>query len=121
ALNEAGKGLKGSRILTLGVAYKPDVDDLRESPALDLMGLLEKKGAQVTYHDPYIPHVAQDGTERFSVPDLMAAVRHADCVVIITNHSQYDYAAIVEAAQLVVDTRNALGAARRSNPKIVSI
>jgi len=121
ALNEAGKPLKGSRILTLGVAYKPDVDDLRESPALDVMGLLEKKGAIVTYHDPYIPHVAQDGTERFSVPDLMAAVRHADCVVIITNHSQYDYAAIVEAAQLVVDTRNALGSARRSNPKIVSI
>lgn len=121
ALNDAGKPLKGSQILILGVAYKPDIDDLRESPALDVIGLLEKKGAQVYYHDPYIPRVAHDGAERVSVTDLMPAVRQADCVVIITNHSVYDYTGIVEAARLVVDTRNALGAARRSNPKIVSL
>lgn len=121
ALNDAGKPLKGSQILILGVAYKPDIDDLRESPALDVIGLLEKKGAQVYYHDPYIPRIAHDGTERVSVTDLMPAVRQADCVVIITNHSVYDYTGIVEAARLVVDTRNALGAARRSNPKIVSL
>ncbi len=121
ALNQAGKPLKNSQILILGVAYKPDIDDLRESPALDVIGLLEKKGARVSYHDPYIPRVEHDGADRFSVTDLMPAVRQADCVVIITNHSTYDYAAIVEAAQIVVDTRNALGTARRSNPKIVSL
>jgi UDP-N-acetyl-D-glucosamine dehydrogenase len=121
ALNEAGKPLKGSRILILGVAYKPDIDDLRESPALDVIGLLEKKGAKVSYHDPYIPQLAHDGAERSSVPDLMEAVKQADCVVIVTNHRVYDYPGIVEAAQIVVDTRNALGTARRSNPKIVSL
>jgi UDP-N-acetyl-D-glucosamine dehydrogenase len=121
ALNEAGKPLKGSQVLILGVAYKPDIDDLRESPALDVIGLLEKKGAKVSYHDPYIPQLAHDGAERFSVTDLMQAVKEADCVVIVTNHSSYDYPGIVEAAKIVVDTRNALGAARRSNPKIVSL
>jgi UDP-N-acetyl-D-glucosamine dehydrogenase len=121
ALNEAGKPLKDSQILILGVAYKPDIDDLREAPALDVIGLLEKKGARVTYHDPYIPRVEHDGADRFSVTDLMPAVRQADCVVIITNHSSYDYPSIVEAARLIVDTRNALGTARRSNPKIVSL
>lgn len=121
ALNEAGKPLKGSQILILGVAYKPDIDDLRESPALDVIGLLEKKGAVVSYHDPYIPHLAHDGADRISVTELMPAVSQADCVVIITNHSNYDYLGIVEAAKIVVDTRNALGTARRSNPKIVSL
>ncbi len=121
ALNEVGKPLKGSQVLILGVAYKPDIDDLRESPALDVMGLLEKKGAIVSYHDPYIPHVAHDGAERTSVADLMQAVKDADCIVIVTNHSSYDYPGIVEAAKIVVDTRNALGAARRTNPKIVSL
>ncbi|MBN1536624.1 MAG: nucleotide sugar dehydrogenase [Anaerolineales bacterium] len=121
ALNEAGKPLKGSQILILGVAYKPDIDDLRESPALDVMGLMEKKGAKVSYHDPYIPHVAHDGAERHSVTELIPAVSQADCVVIITNHSSFDYAEIVEAAKLVVDTRNALGVDRHTNPKIVSL
>lgn len=121
ALNEVGKPLKGSQILVLGVAYKPDIDDLRESPALDVIGLLEKKGAIVSYHDPYISRVAHDGAERTSVTDLMSAVNQADCVVIVTNHSTYDYPRIVEASKLLVDTRNALGSARRSNPKIVSL
>jgi len=121
ALNEQGKALKGSRVLVLGAAYKPDVDDLRESPALDVIGLLTNKGAQVSYHDPYIPRIRHDEWEMDSVTDLMAEVHAADCVVIITNHSDYNYPAILEAARLIVDTRNALNKARRSNPKVVSL
>jgi UDP-N-acetyl-D-glucosamine dehydrogenase len=118
ALNEQGKPLKGSRILILGAAYKPDVDDLRESPALDVIGLLEQKGAAVSYHDPYIPCLRHDGWELEGVADLEQAVRAADCVVIITNHSSYDYPALVENAALIVDTRNALREAGRGSPKV---
>jgi UDP-N-acetyl-D-glucosamine dehydrogenase len=122
ALNDRGKTLKGSRILVLGAAYKPDIDDIRESPALDVIGLLEKKGALVSYHDPYIPHLhTHDGVYKDSVPDLMAAVREADCVVIVTNHSQYDYPAILEAAQFIFDTRNALGKLGKDHPKVVRL
>jgi UDP-N-acetyl-D-glucosamine dehydrogenase len=118
ALNEQGKALKGSQILVLGAAYKPDIDDVRESPALDVIGLLEQKGAQVRYHDPYIPLLKHDGVEMKSVPDLMAAIRSVDCVVIITNHSQYDYPVILQTAKLIVDTRNALGKVGKNHPKV---
>ena len=121
ALNDLGKPLKNSRILVLGVAYKPDVDDLRESPALDVIGLLRQKGALVSFHDPYIPHVSQDAWELDRIEDLMGGVSQADCVVIVTNHAAYDYAAILEAAGLIVDTRNALGEAGRNNPKVVRL
>lgn len=122
ALNDRGKALKDSKCLVLGAAYKPDIDDLRESPALDVIGLLKQKGAAVSYHDPYVPHLAHhDGWEMDSVADLLSSVRQADCVVIVTNHSQYDYPAILEAARLVVDTRNALGKAGSSNPKVVRL
>lgn len=121
ALNEQAKPLKGSRVLLLGVAYKPDIDDLRESPALDVIGLLKHKGAQVSYHDPYIDRVVHDDWELESVGDLISAVSSAECVVIITNHSGYDYPAILEAARLIVDTRNALGSARKENPKVISL
>ena len=115
------KPLKGSRVLVLGAAYKPDIDDLRESPALDVIGLLEKKGALVSYHDPYVPRFQHDGMERASVLDLNAAVERADCVVVITNHSDYDYEGILRSAQLIVDTRNAFGGAGLSSPKIVKL
>lgn len=121
ALNEQQKPLKGSHVLVLGAAYKPDIDDLRESPSLDVIGLLKQKGALVSYHDPYIPKVHHDSWELESVPDLMRAVADADCVVIITNHKVYDYVKILEQARLIVDTRNSLGAARRNNPKVVSL
>jgi UDP-N-acetyl-D-glucosamine dehydrogenase len=122
ALNERGKPLKGARILVLGAAYKPDVDDIRESPALDVIGLLQQKGAQVVYHDPYVPHLeTHDGLQMESVPDLMQAVREADVVVIITNHKVYDYAAILEAARFIFDTRNALGKLGKGNPKVVRL
>jgi UDP-N-acetyl-D-glucosamine dehydrogenase len=125
ALNEYEKSLKGSRILILGAAYKPDIDDVRESPALDVMGLLQQKGAIVEYHDPYVPKILVDSyqmkTEMFCVPDLMEAIKVSDCVVIITNHKVYDYLGILEAANCVVDTRNALGKAGRENNKVVRL
>ena len=121
ALNEAGKPLKGSGVLVLGAAYKPDIDDLRESPALDVIGLLQNKGARVSYHDPFIPTIQHDGWAMDSETDLAAAVRTADCVVIVTNHSNSDYPAILAGAQLIVDTRNALGAISRGNPKVVKL
>ncbi len=118
ALNEQRKPLKGSRVLVLGAAYKPDIADLRESPALDVIGLLENKGAQVSYHDPYITRLQHDDWEKTSVPDLTETLRDVDCVVIITNHSDYDYAAILREAELIVDTRNAIGDIGRGNPKV---
>jgi UDP-N-acetyl-D-glucosamine dehydrogenase len=121
ALNLQGKPLKGSRVLVLGVAYKPDIDDLRESPAIDVIGLLRQKGAEVEFHDPFIPTLSEDGIVLESVPDLMAAARQADCVAIITNHSSYDYAALLENAQMIVDSRNALGRAGKNNPKVVRL
>lgn len=121
ALNSQGKPLKDSRVLVLGAAYKPDIDDLRESPALDVIGLLHQKGAQVSYHDPYIPSLNHDGMDYHSVPDLMEAVRQSDCVVIITHHSSYNYVAILEQAALIVDTRNALGKLGKESPKVVRL
>lgn len=121
ALNRVGKPLKGSHVLVLGVAYKPDIDDLRESPALDVIGLIQQKGARVMYHDPYVPQLVEEGVVLKSVPDLMESVRTVDCVVIITNHSQYDYPTILEEAKMVVDTRNALGSLGKNNPKVVRL
>lgn len=122
ALNEHRKPLKGSKVLVLGAAYKPDIDDLRESPALDVIGLLAEKGTEVSYHDPYCPSLkTNEGETMVSVPDLMDSVRKADCVVIITNHSDYDYEALLADAQLIVDTRNALGKAGRKDPKVFGL
>ena len=121
ALNEHSKSLKGSKVLVLGVAYKPDIDDLRESPALDVLALLQAKGVDVQYHDPYVQHINHDGWEMSSVTDLMQAVREADCVAIITNHKVYDYPAVLKSSQLIVDTRNALGVTGRENPKVVRL
>jgi UDP-N-acetyl-D-glucosamine dehydrogenase len=120
-LNENGKPLKGSKVLVLGVSYKPNIDDLRESPALDVVGLLAQMGTDVSYHDPYVPEINEDEISLICVPDLMADVKLADCVVIITNHSDYDYAAILEAAQCIVDTRNALGELGRNHPKVTRL
>ena len=118
ALNEHSMPLKGSEVLVLGVAYKPDIDDLRESPALDVIGLLDQKGALISYYDPYIPTLQHEGKQMESERDLIEAVREADCVVIITNHSSYDCEAILENSRLIVDTRNALGKIGRDNAKV---
>jgi UDP-N-acetyl-D-glucosamine dehydrogenase len=123
AMNERGKHLKGSKVLVLGAAYKPDIDDVRESPALDVIGLLQKKGAIVEYHDPYISHIHHeyDGWQMDSVKDLMKAVRAADAVVIITNHKVYDYKAIVEASAFVFDSRNATRGIAKGMDKVVRL
>jgi UDP-N-acetyl-D-glucosamine dehydrogenase len=107
-LNDRGKAVRGSKVLVLGVAYKKDIDDIRESPALDVIRLLHQQGAIVSYHDPFIARVDEDGEHLQSVPLTEAAVRASDCVVIVTDHSDLDYAMIRRAAPCVVDTRNAL-------------
>jgi UDP-N-acetyl-D-glucosamine dehydrogenase len=106
ALNEREKSVKGSRILVLGVSYKRDVEDVRESPALDILRLLESRGARVGYNDPHVPRLELDSSVLSSL-DLLPAVAEADLVVIVTDHSSYDYARIVEKARLLLDTRNA--------------
>jgi len=123
ALNDRGKPLKGSKVLVLGAAYKPDVDDVRESPALDVIGLLQKKGARVEYHDPYIPHIHHeyDGWQMDSSTDMMKSVQEADAVVIVTNHKAYDYDAIVAAANFVFDSRNATRKVVHASEKVVRL
>ncbi|HKJ28541.1 MAG TPA: nucleotide sugar dehydrogenase, partial [Anaerolineales bacterium] len=109
ALNsKLGLPLNGTKVLVLGAAYKPDIDDIRESPALDVIGLLKEKQAVVSYHDPYIPTVSHDDWTVDSITDLEAGIDEADCVLIITNHSQYDYQSVYDHAKLVVDSRNAM-------------
>jgi UDP-N-acetyl-D-glucosamine dehydrogenase len=107
-LNEQGKAVRKSAILVLGVAYKKDIDDLRESPALDVIRLLERRGANVTYHDSHVPQIREDGVELRSVALTPDVLRAADCVVIVTDHTDVDYAMVAREARLVVDTRRAL-------------
>ena len=120
AMNDRGKILKGSKVLVLGAAYKPDIDDVRESPALDVIGLLKQKGALVEYHDPYIPHIhhEHDGWQMNSVSDMMKSVKDADAVIIVTNHKDYDYEAIIKTAKFVFDSRNATGKLGKNHEKV---
>jgi UDP-N-acetyl-D-glucosamine dehydrogenase len=118
ALNERSKNFKGSKVLVLGVAYKRDIDDLRESPALTIIELLRKKGAEVAYNDPYFPTVGRG--RKYDLNMTSAPLDHLeeyDAVLIVTDHSSYDYAQIVREAQLVIDTRNATRGI--DSPKIV--
>jgi UDP-N-acetyl-D-glucosamine dehydrogenase len=115
-LNEKSKPLKGSRVLLLGVAYKKDISDVRESPALSIIDLLRAKGAAVSYHDPFVPEVRFDDSHTQSAGDPLQSIeltdeelRASDCVVIVTDHSGVDYKKVTDLATLVVDTRNALG------------
>ncbi|HEU5208349.1 MAG TPA: nucleotide sugar dehydrogenase [Longimicrobiales bacterium] len=108
ALNDRGRALKGSRVLLIGVAYKKDIDDIRESPALDIIRLLEEKGATVLYHDPYVPEVREDGHVWTSVPFTAETLAAADCVVITTDHSDVRYEELVDLPIPVLDTRNAM-------------
>jgi len=123
ALNDHGKALKGARVLVLGLAYKKDVDDVRESPSVTLMELLAERGAKVSYHDPYIP-VAKPMREHDiahlrSVPLTPATLKAADCVLISTDHSSVDYDLVCKHAPLVVDTRNATGQKKRAKSRVV--
>ncbi len=106
ALNDVGKAVKGSKIHIYGVSYKRDIDDVRESPALDVIHLLEKRGATISYTDPYVPEIRlQD--ERV-LRENSAAISDSDCVVIITDHSAFDYKKLLDQSKLIVDTRNAM-------------
>jgi UDP-N-acetyl-D-glucosamine dehydrogenase len=107
AMNDLGQPLKSSHIHIVGVAYKRDIDDVRESPALDIIHLLRRRGAYVTYSDPYVPYIRLEGGELEAV-DMASTLPQADCAVIVTDHKAFDYAAIVRESRLVVDTRNAL-------------
>jgi UDP-N-acetyl-D-glucosamine dehydrogenase len=117
ALNDAGKPIKGSRVHVMGVAYKRDIDDMRESPALDVILLLQRRGAVITYSDPHVPVLRLDGQQLHACPEEVAAV--ADCVVIVTDHSAFDYAGLLDRSHLIVDTRNALK--RFNSEKIVRL
>jgi UDP-N-acetyl-D-glucosamine dehydrogenase len=135
ALNRQRKSVNGSRILILGVAYKKDVNDVRESPALDIIKLLQEKGALVHYSDPYVPELMVDGKPLTSVnisgylhPSSSRTTRGKkppltsyDCILIVTDHSLFDYQAIVKAANLVVDTRNATRHIKTDPAKIVKL
>jgi UDP-N-acetyl-D-glucosamine dehydrogenase len=105
ALNDASKALRGAHVHVLGVAYKRDIDDVRESASLDMMLILERKGARVTYSDPHVPCLQlYDRTVKSC--DTLAMAAQADCVLVATDHTSVDYAAILERARLIVDTRN---------------
>ncbi len=117
ALNDAGKPVKGSRIHVMGVAYKRDIEDMRESPALDIIMLLERRGGLITYSDPHVPSLKVEGLDLKASPEEEAA--NADCVVIVTDHSAFDYPGLVRRSSLIVDTRNALKGER--SPKIVRL
>jgi UDP-N-acetyl-D-glucosamine dehydrogenase len=122
ALSDRGRSLKGARVLVLGISYKKDVDDMRESPAVRLIELLHERGAQVVYHDPYVarvPRMRQHTLDMVSVPLTDDALATADVVLIATDHSAIDYARVVDRAQLVVDTRNATRHVRAGREKIV--
>jgi UDP-N-acetyl-D-glucosamine dehydrogenase len=120
-LNDTGKAIKGATILVLGVAYKPDVTDMRESPALDVIGLLQEKGAEVSFYDPHVAEITHEGWEMKSVPVLKAAVKAADCVVLITDHKEMDYASVAADAKLIFDTRNVFHKLGYTDEKIVRL
>jgi UDP-N-acetyl-D-glucosamine dehydrogenase len=118
ALNDASKSVRGSNIHILGIAYKRDIDDVRESPALDIMMLLERLGGKVSYSDPFVDNVQLNGTV-LHTQDLLSSVANSDCVVIVTDHTGLDYAQVIERSKVIVDTRNALKGFR--SPKIVRL
>ena len=122
ALNEMGKTIKGARILILGVAYKRDIDDIRESPALAVMKLLQDRGAKIAYNDPHVPKLRPMRKYNFTMsskPLTEELLQETELILIITDHSQYDYRWIVNNATLVVDTRNATRGIRLPRAKII--
>ncbi|MCX5903567.1 MAG: nucleotide sugar dehydrogenase, partial [Proteobacteria bacterium] len=122
ALNAQGKSLKGSRVLVLGIAYKKDIDDDRESPSLKLIEILQGKGAAVLYNDPYIPRLKKSRRYEFSLSSVKLTERllkNVDVVLIATDHSRYDYGWIARHAQLVIDTRNAVKDKQKFAGKVI--
>jgi UDP-N-acetyl-D-glucosamine dehydrogenase len=121
ALNEDGKPLKGSRILVLGVAYKKNISDVRESPALDIIRMLEQRGAHVDFHDPYVGTIEEDGHRMKGVDLTDARLRRSDCVAIVTDHSTVNNARVAKHARLIVDTRNATKSVKNAKARIVKL
>ncbi|MBI5420044.1 MAG: nucleotide sugar dehydrogenase [Deltaproteobacteria bacterium] len=119
ALNRFRKSVNGAKVLILGVSYKKDVGDVRESPALDIMQLLAKKGAKLSYCDPYVPVLDEHGIRLQAEKFLAATLRRADCVVIVTDHAAFDYPMVAREAKVVVDTRNALKG--RNSRKVIKL
>lgn len=121
ALNDDRKAVKGSRVLVLGVAYKKDIDDVRESPALDIVRLLEESGAEVSYHDPFVAKFRDDGHEHESVALTDDELDGADAVVIVTDHTNVDYQRVVERARVIVDTRNVTSKLLRGRGRVIQL
>src|SRR5512138_1866830 len=121
ALNDDRKAVNGSNILVLGVAYKRDIDDMRESPALDVIRLLEEQGASVAYHDPHVPVIREDGHVREGVELTPQRLGDADAVVIVTDHRAIDYQMVMNNAALIVDTRNATAKLTKTRARVVSL
>ena len=121
ALNDERKAVNGSHVLIIGVAYKRDIDDVRESPALDIIRLLEELGAEVSYHDPYVPTFQEDGMRHESVALSDDVLKRSDAVVIVTDHGSIDYQRLVNRSALIVDTRNATARTVPGRARIVSL
>jgi len=121
ALNDHGRAVRGASILVLGVTYKADVNDIRESPALEIIELLARRGAQVSYADPFTPQLTMDGLKLSAVEPSAETLAAADCVLILTSHSSFDYGMIAQQASLVVDTRNAMKQFRGARAAIVTL
>jgi UDP-N-acetyl-D-glucosamine dehydrogenase len=121
-LNDAKKSVKGAKIFVLGVAYKKDTGDTRESPALDVIRLLQENGAVVTFHDPYSNAIrGEDGRIEKGSPLTQRTLKAADLVVIVTDHAVFDYESIVAGARRVLDTRNATRNVKKGRAKIVKL
>ena len=121
ALNEVRKAVRGSRVLVLGVAYKRDIDDVRESPALDIIRLLEARGAHVEFHDPFVHEFREDGHSRKGVELSDEMLRWADAVVVVTDHKKVDYQRVVDHAALLVDTRNVTAGLKAGRARIIPL
>jgi UDP-N-acetyl-D-glucosamine dehydrogenase len=122
ALNDDSKSIRGSKVAIIGVAYKRDIDDVRESPALDIIQLLQEKGAEVTYHDPYVPSVRLEHGNTAATVELTAEwLNQADCAVIVTDHTSYDWKWIVGNSKVIVDSRNATAGFRSNGTRIVKL
>jgi UDP-N-acetyl-D-glucosamine dehydrogenase len=121
ALNVEGRSLNGSNVLILGLAYKPDIGDVRESPSLELVDLLLQRGALVHYHDPYVPHITHQGINLHCVELNETTLGQADCVVIATHHSTYDWRTIATHSRLIIDTRNAMAHIDRPFARIIKL
>ena len=121
ALNDDRKAVKGSKVLVLGVAYKRDIDDMRESPALDVMRLLEERGAHVVYHDPHVPSFREDGHEMHGVEMTDALLAEVDAVVVITDHKSVDYQRVADRASLVIDSRNVMAKVKAGKARVVAL